>query len=336
MHYYHHRCPCCLLTVLTKFVDDGSQLTDVVDLSGDALAYYNCPVRLCGYHVNTNHNINLYATWAGGQAISMAPGIVLAPRTSQTMPFRPRNQAVHRGYPATNPQGERLRRTSLEISADGRAYAANVGRDPSLPSSSPVSSTGPANPAVSVQSNQPRSSSHGLRRADNTDRGLATPPPRRANADNASGSAYAAHVGGLPAPAPGVARPAIMDRGGQHGSPPVPMPEAQVSNKVQASRDGDEDAVEDDVEDDEDYEDDEDDEEYDEQAPVTPSGKSRKRWTAEDVDKLLRMANEGRSYDEMVEELGRSKYSLTKKLSAMRSKGNESCPKSVKKRSSKS
>lgn len=86
--FYAVRCPDCLLTIYTVSSVERRKGLSVVSLSDDNLAFYNCPFRLCDYHVDTNHDVNLYSNGSTHQRIHISPGFTVAPRTHQTRPFR--------------------------------------------------------------------------------------------------------------------------------------------------------------------------------------------------------------------------------------------------------
>ena len=92
--YYAVRCPRCLLTIYTNFVDDGLKGITVVSLADENLAFYNCPLAICEYHVDTNHNFNLYVNCAPGHNMSVSPGFTVAPRTARTRPCRSQSQVA--------------------------------------------------------------------------------------------------------------------------------------------------------------------------------------------------------------------------------------------------
>jgi hypothetical protein len=101
------RCPRCLLTVYTTFVADGALGFSVSSLTDEDLLFYNCPLRLCEYHIPTFHHVNFY--FNPTNAMGMSHGFRVSPRTADTKPFRTPAQiaalAITFGY-----GGEGLRR----------------------------------------------------------------------------------------------------------------------------------------------------------------------------------------------------------------------------------
>lgn len=90
------RCPLCLLTVYTVFVDNGPAGFSVKSLADEDLPFYNCPMPLCGYHIPTFHFTNFYhnLTVKHHMEISFSKGFKVSRRTIDTRPFRSPGQVA--------------------------------------------------------------------------------------------------------------------------------------------------------------------------------------------------------------------------------------------------
>lgn len=91
------RCPLCLLTVYTIFVDNGPNLNgfSVMSLADEDLPFYNCPMPLCGFHIPTFHFVNLYLNpTIKHLKHSISMGLNVAARTNDTRPFRSPSQVA--------------------------------------------------------------------------------------------------------------------------------------------------------------------------------------------------------------------------------------------------
>lgn len=102
--YIAVRCPRCLLTIYTVFQVDGKKALVVKWLDGDDLQFYNCPLALCEYHFNTNHDINLYSNTPPGLKRYVSSGFTIAPRTAETRPFRSKEQVAALAITVDTPQ----------------------------------------------------------------------------------------------------------------------------------------------------------------------------------------------------------------------------------------
>lgn len=98
------RCPRCLLTIYTAFRADGKKGLLVKYLDGESRPFYNCPFELCGYHFNSNHDINLYLNTPVGHKRYVSYGFTIAPRTAETIPFRSQEQVAALAITLDTPQ----------------------------------------------------------------------------------------------------------------------------------------------------------------------------------------------------------------------------------------
>ncbi|KAI7776611.1 hypothetical protein LA080_004761 [Diaporthe eres] len=82
------RCPSCLLTIYTLWSPERTKSFSVTSLSDENLAFYNCPLPLCEYHVNADHGVNLYSNVSIHHKINVSAGFVVVSRTPHTVAFR--------------------------------------------------------------------------------------------------------------------------------------------------------------------------------------------------------------------------------------------------------
>lgn len=92
MYYCAIRCPSCLLTIYTAVLHGGKDGITVESLPNASLLYYNCPLRICEYHVDSNHDVNLYSNTPAVRNAYISPGFTIAPWTVQTKAFRTRDE----------------------------------------------------------------------------------------------------------------------------------------------------------------------------------------------------------------------------------------------------
>lgn len=94
MYYCAVRCPSCLVTVYTAVLPGDKPGLTVTSLANATLLYYNCPLQICDYHVNSNHDVNLYSNIPSMHKIYPSPGFIIAPWTATTTAFRTRDQVA--------------------------------------------------------------------------------------------------------------------------------------------------------------------------------------------------------------------------------------------------
>lgn len=82
------RCPSCLLTIYTVWSPERTKSFSVTSLSDENLAFYNCPLPLCEYHVNADHGVNLYSNVSIHHKINVSAGFAVVSRTPHTVAFR--------------------------------------------------------------------------------------------------------------------------------------------------------------------------------------------------------------------------------------------------------
>lgn len=93
MYYCAFRCPSCLLTIYTAVLHGGENGITVASLPNASLLYYNCPLRICEYHVDSNHDVNLYYNIPSVHLNTyISAGFTVAPWTAQTKAFRTRDE----------------------------------------------------------------------------------------------------------------------------------------------------------------------------------------------------------------------------------------------------
>ncbi|KAL1863101.1 hypothetical protein Daus18300_008093 [Diaporthe australafricana] len=288
--FYHVRCPCCLLTIYTSFVDDGINNHEVVSLAEESLVYFNCPLPLCRFHCSDNQ-VNLYANWAPGNGKVMVRGFTIGPRTSDTIPFRSPGAVADLAYPATAAQAKQQ---GSRVPASGPANPTGITQGEQ--NSRPEPASRPARPA-NISGYLAVPSGSGLAYPANIGQGKRPGSPLPAPVSY--GLAYPANVGRVPAPPPpGYAHGAGTGQADRHGIPT--MPPVKKSQMTRASQ-----------------------EEENEQdkgnlAAVNPDRRAGIKWTTEEEKRLWDMARRGCTYDQMIKELGRSQSSIKGKITAMR------------------
>lgn len=145
------RCPRCLLTIYTAFQFDGKKDLVVKSLDGESLPFYNCPLAICGYHFNTNHDVNLYSNTPIGHKRYVSYGFTIAPRTAETRPFRSKEQVAALAITLDTPQDVPQKPTVREAQVGDKAQAA---KDPGQGDGKGDTSVPAVAPAVRVPHSQ--------------------------------------------------------------------------------------------------------------------------------------------------------------------------------------
>lgn len=122
--YYAVRCPGCLLTIYTVLSAERMKGFSVASLPDESLAFYNCPFRLCEYHVDANHDVNLYSNVSTHQKIYLSAGFTVAPRTRQTKAFRSKLQIDALALRLDITEDLPIRPTMQEMQVGDKAQAA--------------------------------------------------------------------------------------------------------------------------------------------------------------------------------------------------------------------
>lgn len=91
------RCPRCLLTIYTLILNAAPgtpKIFMVAPLADQDLLFYNCPMDACEFHIPTQNPTNLYRNSTIGFPMNKTPGLIIEPRTSDTVPFRTAEQVA--------------------------------------------------------------------------------------------------------------------------------------------------------------------------------------------------------------------------------------------------